>query len=240
MIILPAIDLKDGKVVRLYQGDFSTVHQVADDPLSTARAFYDAGARYIHMVDLDGAKDGVRQNSAIVAAVAKIGLRVELGGGIRSKDDLRAVFGMGVWRAVIGSAAVTDSEFVRQAVTEYGPERIAVGIDTRDGKVKTAGWVEDSGLDYLEFASQVAAIGVKKIIFTDIATDGTLEGPAYDRLAALQTHVNCDIIASGGVSCSEDIVRLRDMGMYGAIVGKAYYAGTVDLARAVEEAGAQC
>ena len=240
MIILPAIDLKDGKVVRLYQGDFSTVHQVADDPLSTARAFYDAGARYIHMVDLDGAKDGVRQNSAIVAAVAKIGLRVELGGGIRSKDDLRAVFGMGVWRAVIGSAAVTDPEFVRQAVTEYGPERIAVGIDTRDGKVKTAGWVEDSGLDYLELASQMAAIGVKKIIFTDIATDGTLEGPAYDRLAALQTHVNCDIIASGGVSCSEDIVRLRDMGMYGAIVGKAYYAGTVDLVRAVEEAGAQC
>lgn len=240
MIILPAIDLKDGKVVRLYQGDFGTVHQVADDPLSTARAFYDAGARYIHMVDLDGAKDGVRQNSDIVAAVAKTGLRVELGGGIRSMDDLRAVFGMGVWRAVIGSAAVTDPEFVRQAVTEYGPERIAVGIDTRDGKVKTAGWVEDSGLGYLEFASQMAAIGVKKIIFTDIATDGTLEGPSYGRLAALQAHVKCDIIASGGVSCNEDIVRLRDMGMYGAIVGKAYYAGTVDLARAVKEAGAQC
>ncbi len=240
MIILPAIDLKDGKVVRLYQGDFGTVHQVADDPLSTARAFYDAGARYIHMVDLDGAKDGVRQNSAIVAAVAKTGLRVELGGGIRSMDDLRAVFGMGVWRAVIGSAAVTDPEFVRQAVTEYGPERVAVGVDTRDGKVKTAGWVEDSGLDYLEFTSQMAAIGVRKIIFTDIATDGTLEGPAYDRLAALQAHVNCDIIASGGVSCNEDIVRLRDMGMYGAIIGKAYYAGTVDLARAVKEAGEQC
>lgn len=240
MIILPTIDLKDGKVVRLYQGDFGTVHQVADDPLSTARAFYDAGARYIHMVDLDGAKDGVRQNSAIVAAVAKTSLRVELGGGIRSMDDLRTVFGMGVWRAVIGSAAVTDPEFVRQAMTEYGPERIAVGIDTRDGKVKTAGWVEDSGLDYLEFASQMAAIGVKKIIFTDIATDGTLEGPAYDRLAALQAHVNCDIIASGGVSCNENIVRLRDMGMYGAIIGKAYYAGTVDLARAVEEAGEQC
>ena len=240
MIILPAIDLKDGKVVRLYQGDFDTVHQVAGDPLSTARAFYDAGARYIHMVDLDGAKVGVRQNSAIVAAVAKTSLRVELGGGIRSMDDLRAVFGMGVWRAVIGSAAVTDPEFVRQAMTEYGPERIAVGIDTRDGKVKTAGWVEDSGLDYLEFASQMAATGVKKIIFTDIATDGTLEGPAYDRLAALQAHVNCDIIASGGVSCNENIVRLRDMGMYGAIIGKAYYAGTVDLARAVEEAGEQC
>ena len=240
MIILPTIDLKDGKVVRLYQGDFGTVHQVADDPLSTARAFYNAGARYIHMVDLDGAKDGVRQNSAIVAAVAKTSLRVELGGGIRSMDDLRTVFGMGVWRAVIGSAAVTDPEFVRQAMTEYGPERIAVGIDTRDGKVKTAGWVEDSGLDYLEFASQMAATGVKKIIFTDIATDGTLEGPAYDRLAALQAHVNCDIIASGGVSCNENIVRLRDMGMYGAIIGKAYYAGTVDLARAVEEAGEQC
>jgi phosphoribosylformimino-5-aminoimidazole carboxamide ribotide isomerase len=240
MIILPAIDLKDGKVVRLYQGDFGTVHQVADDPLTTARAFYDAGARYIHMVDLDGAKDGIRQNSAIVAAVAKTGLRVELGGGIRSMSDLRAVFGMGVLRAVIGSSAVTNPEFVRQAVTEYGPERIAVGVDTRDGKVKTAGWVEDSGLDYLEFASRMAAIGVKKIIFTDIATDGTLKGPAYDRLAALQTHVKCDVIASGGVSCNEDIVRLRDMGMYGTIVGKAYYAGTVDLARAVKEAGDQC
>ena len=240
MIILPAIDLKNGKVVRLYQGDFGTVHQVADDPLTTARAFYDAGARYIHMVDLDGAKDGIRQNSAIVAAVAKTGLRVELGGGIRSMSDLRAVFGMGVLRAVIGSAAVTNPEFVRQAVTEYGPERIAVGVDTRDGKVKTAGWVEDSGLDYLEFASRMAAIGVKKIIFTDIATDGTLEGPAYDRLAALQTHVKCDVIASGGVSCNEDIVRLRDMGMHGTIVGKAYYAGTVDLARAVKEAGDQC
>jgi phosphoribosylformimino-5-aminoimidazole carboxamide ribotide isomerase len=240
MIILPAIDLKDGTVVRLYKGDFDTVHQVADDPVATAQAFYDAGARYIHMVDLDGAKDGTRKNSEIVRAVAKVGLRVELGGGIRSLADLETVFDMGVYRAVIGSAAVSHPELVSQAVETYGPDRIAVGIDTQNGKVKIAGWLEDSGLDYLDFAKQMRSIGVKKIIFTDIETDGTLEGPAFSRLEALGQAVDCDIIASGGVACNQDIVRLHAMGLYGAIIGKAYYAGTIDLAQAVREAGAQC
>jgi phosphoribosylformimino-5-aminoimidazole carboxamide ribotide isomerase len=240
MIILPAIDLKDGKVVRLYKGDFDTVHQVADDPVATAQAFYDAGARYIHMVDLDGAKDGTRKNSQIVRDVVQVGLRVELGGGIRSMADLQAVFDLGVYRAVIGSAAVSHPELVREAVEVYGPDRIAVGIDTQDGKVKTSGWLENSGLDYLTFAKQVTAMGVKKIIFTDIETDGTLEGPAYSRLEALGQAVECDIIASGGVSCNQDIQRLHAMGLYGAIIGKAYYAGTIDLAQAVKEGGAQC
>lgn len=240
MIILPAIDLKDGKVVRLYQGDFSTVHQVADDPLATAEAFARSGARYIHMVDLDGAKDGQRKNGEIVEAVVKTGLRVELGGGIRSMDDLRAVFALGVYRAVIGSAAVSDPELVRRAVEEFGPDRIAVGVDTKAGQVKTAGWVQDTGLDYLRFVGQMESIGVKKIIFTDIDTDGTLEGPAYGRLETLQGAVSCDIIASGGVSCNEDVKKLCEMGLYGAIIGKAYYAGTVDLAQAVREAGEQC
>ncbi len=239
MIILPAIDLKDGKVVRLYKGDFDTVHQVAEDPLTTAAAFAAAGARYIHMVDLDGAKSGSRTNSAIVQAVAReAGLQVELGGGIRCMEDLQAVDAMGVYRMVIGSAAVSNPAFVAEAVQRYG-QRIAVGIDTLNGRVKTAGWIEDSGLDYLDFARQMEALGVQTIIFTDIETDGALSGPSYARLAALQQAVGCRIIASGGVSRNEDIRRLAEMGLYGAIIGKAYYAGTIDLAQAVQDGGSQ-
>ena len=240
MIILPAVDLKDGKVVRLYKGDFDTVHQVADNPLATARAFWDAGARQIHMVDLDGAKDAVRQNGAIVAQVARTGLKVELGGGIRTLADLEAVFDLGVYRAVIGSAAVGHPEFVAQAVERFGADRIAVGIDARDGRVRTAGWVEDSGLDYLEFARNMEQIGVKHIIFTDIDTDGTLQGPALDSLKKLIGAVSCRITASGGVSCNQDIRNLNALGAWGAIIGKAYYAGTIDLAQAVKDGGVQC
>lgn len=240
MILFPAIDLKNGKAVRLYKGDFTTAHQVADDPLATARAFHEAGARYIHMVDLDGARSGARQNGAIVQAVAEqSGLKVELGGGIRSMADLEEVFALGVWRCVIGSAAVSDPDFVREAAAKYG-ERIAVGIDAMDGIVKTSGWEQSSGLDYLDFAKSIDAIGVKTIIFTDIATDGMLSGPSFDRLAALQKTVGCQITASGGVSSNEDLSKLNAMGLYGAIIGKAYYAGTVDLAAAVKEAGMQC
>ena len=239
MLLFPAIDLKDGKVVRLFKGDFNTVHQVADDPAATAKAFYAAGARHLHMVDLDGAKEGKRKNSEILRAVADCGLKIELGGGIRTMADIEAVFALGVWRVVIGSAAVSDPDFVRAAVAKYGGDRVAVGIDTKNGKVKTAGWIDDSGLDYLDFAKQMEALGVTNIIFTDIDTDGTLQGPAYERLSALQQAVGCRITASGGVSCTEDLRRLQEMGLYGAIIGKAYYAGTVDLALAVKECGKQ-
>ena len=239
MLIFPAIDLKNNKVVRLYKGDFATVHQVADDPISTAKAFLDAGARHIHMVDLDGAKDGVRQNGNIVRAVAETGLRLELGGGIRSMADLEAVFALGVWRAVIGSAAVSDPDFVRAAIDRYGSQRIAVGIDAKDGLVRTAGWTENAGIDYLSFAKQMEFIGVKYIIFTDIDTDGTLSGPSLGRLAELQKAVSCSITASGGVSGNQDIRTLRDMGLYAAIIGKAWYAGAIDLAQAAADAGEQ-
>ncbi len=164
MIFEPAIDLKDGRVVRLLKGDFDTVHQVADDPVLTAQAFVAAGARYIHMVDLDGAKSGRRVNADIVRRVAdETGLLIELGGGIRCMDDLKAVFDMGVYRAVIGSAAVTDPDFVAQAVEAYG-DRIAVGVDAKDGYVKTAGWIEDSGLYYVDFACSMEKIGVHTLI----------------------------------------------------------------------------
>lgn len=239
MLIFPAIDLKNGKVVRLYKGDFSTVHQVADDPIATAKTFLAAGARHIHMVDLDGAKDGVRQNGDIVRAVAETGLRLELGGGIRSMADLEAVFALGVWRAVIGSAAVSNPDFVREAIDRYGPHRIAVGIDAKDGLVRTAGWTENAGIDYLSFAKQMESIRVKYIIFTDIDTDGTLSGPSLGRLTELQKAVSCSITASGGVSGNQDIRTLRDMGLYAAIIGKAWYAGAIDLAQAAADAGEQ-
>lgn len=236
MIILPAIDLKDGQCVRLYKGDFATAHQVAQSAVETAAAFARAGAQWIHMVDLDGARSGTRVNSVIVKAVAGAsGLRVEVGGGIRSMADLEAADAMGAARMVIGSAAVERPEFVYEAVKRYG-ERIAVGIDALDGRVRTAGWEHDSGLDAVEFARQMEFIGVKYIIFTDIATDGMLSGPSFGTLAALGQAVRCSIVASGGVTTIDDVKRLRDMGLYAAIIGKAYYAGTIDLAEAITEA----
>lgn len=239
MLIFPAIDLKDGKVVRLVKGDFATTHQVASDPVETARTFYAAGARYLHMVDLDGAKDGVRKNGDLVRAVVQVGLKVELGGGIRSMADLKEGFSLGVWRAVIGSAAVSSPEFVREAVEEYGPERIAVGIDAKDGVVRVAGWVEDSGEEYLAFARRMEGLGVRHIIFTDIDTDGALSGPSFARLRALQEAVSCAITASGGVSSNADLRALADMGLDAAIIGKAWYTGAVDLRQAVKEGGPQ-
>lgn len=240
MIVLPAIDLKDGKVVRLYRGDFGTAHQVADDPLDTAFLFYEAGAKYVHMVDLDGARNGIRANFPAIYQVIRLsGLQVELGGGIKSELDVITVGEAGVGRMVIGSAAVTAPQVVDYAVAQYG-DRVAVGIDCLEGRVQVSGWEQDSGLNYLELARQMEGKGVKTIIFTDIAADGMLTGPNFQQLAALQKAVKCSIIASGGVSCLDDVKRLRDIGLYGAIIGKAYYAGKIDLAEAIREAGEQC
>ncbi len=240
MIVLPAIDLKDGKCVRLKKGEFHTAHQVADSAADTAAAFVAAGAKWVHMVDLDGARNGMRKNAAIVAQVAAdSGLKVELGGGIRSMTDVGEVFSLGVERVVIGSAAVSDPDFVCTAVKRYG-ERIAVGIDILDGIVKTTGWERSSGLDYLKFVKKMEDIGVKTIIFTDIATDGMLSGPSFVHLKALQENYSGQIVASGGVSNNQDIRKLAAMGLYGAIIGKAYYAGTVDLSQAVREVEPSC
>lgn len=239
MILEPAIDLKNQKVVRLHKGAFDTVHQVADDPVAVAKDFAAAGAKVIHMVDLDGARSGERVNGEIVRKViAETGMKVELGGGIRSMADLRAVDALGVWRFVIGSAAVTDPDFVREAVAAYG-ERVAVGVDAKDGEVRTSGWEAGSGVHFLEFAKNMEQLGVKTLIFTDIDTDGMLSGPNYESLRRLSEAVGCQIVASGGVSCNEDLLKLQEMGLYGAIIGKAYYAGTVDLPRAVAAAGCQ-
>ena len=239
MILLPAIDMKDGRCVRLKKGDFATVHQVANSALETAGAFTAAGAKWVHMVDLDGARDGVRRNFPYIYEVIQAsGLSVELGGGIKTELDVVTVGESGAARLVIGSAAVSNPALVDYAVGLYG-DKVAVGIDCLGGRVRTAGWEADSGLDGLTFARQMEEKGVKTLIFTDIATDGMLSGPSFDQLAALQRTVSCNIVASGGVTTLDDVKRLRDMGLYGAIIGKAYYAGTLDLAQAVREAGDQ-
>lgn len=240
MILFPAIDMKDGRCVRLKKGEFSTVSQVANSALETAKAFAEAGARWVHMVDLDGARDGVRQNFPLIyEVIEQSGLKVELGGGIKSELDVITIGEAGAARMVIGSAAVTKPEVVDYALGQYGLERVAVGIDCLDGRVRTAGWERDSGLDYLTLARRMEERGVRTLIYTDIATDGMLSGPSFDQLAELQKAVGCDIVASGGVTTLDDVKRLRDMGLYGAIIGKAYYAGTLDLAEAVREAGPQ-
>ena len=239
MILLPAIDMKDGRCVRLQKGEFSTARQVADSALETAKAFAEAGAKWIHMVDLDGARGGVRTNFPYISEVIRqSGLAVELGGGIKTRMDVDMVAGAGVARLVIGSAAVTHPEVVDDALARYG-DRVAVGIDCLDGRVRTAGWEQDSGLSGLELARRMEEKGVKTLIYTDIATDGMLSGPSFEQLAALQRAVGCGIVASGGVTTLDDVKRLRDMGLYGAIIGKAYYAGTIDLAQAIREAGPQ-
>lgn len=239
MLIIPAIDLKDGQVVRLKKGDFNTVQQVADDAVATARAFYEAGARYLHVVDLDGSKDGVRKNSELVKAVAQLGMKTELGGGIRSMQDLEEVFSLGIWRAIIGSAAVSDPDFVKAALEKYGPDRIVVGVDAKDGLVRTAGWVQESGENYLDFAQRMEKLGVKHIIFTDIDTDGMQSGPSFARLQFLRDKVGCSITAAGGVSSNADIQALKRMGVEAIIVGKSWYTGALDLKQAIAEGGPQ-
>lgn len=239
MILLPAIDMKDGRCVRLKKGAFSTVSQVADSASGTALAFAQAGAKWIHMVDLDGARGGIRTNFPhINEVIQSSGLSVELGGGIKTREDVDMVAKTGVARLVIGSAAVTNPEVVDYALTRYGG-RVAVGIDCLDGRVRTAGWEQDSGLSGLDLARKMEEIGVKTLVFTDISADGMLSGPSFDQLDALQKAVKCNIVASGGVTTLDDVKRLRDMGLYGAIIGKAYYAGTIDLAEAVRAAGPQ-
>ncbi|NBH78665.1 1-(5-phosphoribosyl)-5-[(5-phosphoribosylamino)methylideneamino]imidazole-4-carboxamide isomerase [Clostridiaceae bacterium] len=236
MKVLPAIDLKGGQCVRLQKGDYGTAQKVAEDAVETAKGFLAAGARLIHMVDLDGAKSGSRANYDVVRRVIDCtSAAVELGGGIRSMEDLRHVLSLGISRAVIGSAAVRNPAFVREACAVFG-DKVAVGIDARGGTVRTEGWLHDSGEEYLAFARRMVGYGVQTIIFTDIEKDGMLEGPNFEQLAALRDAVSCTIVASGGVSTLEDVRRLKALGIDEAIAGKAVYTGALDLAAAIREA----
>ncbi len=239
MVILPAIDIKDGNCVRLFKGDFSTVEKVASDYLETALGFQKAGAQWIHMVDLDGAKEGRPVNTKIYTDVAeKTALKVELGGGIRSLETIEEYLKMGITRVILGSAALKDPKLVSKAVEKFGSEKIVVGIDAVDGMVATEGWLEASDVNYIDLANEMAAAGVRYFIFTDISKDGTLSGVNIGQLKALYDGIpkDCNIIASGGVHTMVDIIACKEMGLYGTICGKSIYKGTLDLREAVEYA----
>lgn len=238
MIIFPAIDIKDGTCVRLKKGAFDTVEKVAEDPFATADSFRKAGAAHLHMVDLDGAKDAKLANRDLFVELAKSSpLKIELGGGIRSLEAVEYYLSHGIDRVILGSAAVKNPAFVRDAVREYG-DRIIVGIDAKNGMVATEGWVSTSEVDYLTLAREMERAGVQHLVFTDIARDGMLTGPNLEQLDAINRAVSCTVTASGGISGIEDIRALKRLGLWGAICGKSLYQGTLDLSEAIQVAGA--
>lgn len=234
MIIFPAIDLKDGKCVRLYQGKMSSSEVVGEDAVKTALGFKNSGAEYLHMVDLDGAVKGSLQNIDVVLSVIKeVNIPVELGGGIRDLETIDTLIEKGISRVILGTAALNNPEMVKEAVKKHG-EKIAVGIDAKDGLVAVDGWLNVSRVNYIDFAKEMEKIGVKTIIFTDISKDGTLQGPNLEQLSKIQNSVSCNIIASGGIKDINDLKAINEMGIYGAITGKAVYSGNIDLREAIE------
>lgn len=236
MIILPAIDLLGRKAVRLLKGDYNQVTVYSDSPLEVAEKFKSLGATHIHMVDLDGAKYGTAPNMDIVAEVAeKTGLFIEIGGGIRSMETVKKYIDAGISRVILGTAAICDEDFLKEAVKAYG-EKIAVGADVKDGKIAVKGWLEQSDVTLDEFFLKMQDLGVKNIICTDISRDGAMRGTNLELYRELSEKYSLDITASGGVSSIEDVKRLREMKLYGAIIGKAYYTGAVDLEEAIEVA----
>ncbi len=233
MIILPAIDLFDKKAVRLYKGDYAQMTVYSENPVEIAVDFKNKGAEFIHLVDLEGAKDGTTPNISVVESIVKeTGLKVEIGGGIRSRETLEKYINAGVARVILGTAAVTDREFLLWAVENYG-EKIAVGADIKDGFVAIKGWLEKSEIACEDFFHDMQNIGVKTIICTDISKDGAMQGTNRELYKTLSGKFSIDIVASGGVSSLDDIKALREMELYGAIVGKAYYIGAIDLEDAI-------
>ena len=234
MKLFPAIDLYDGKAVRLFKGDYAQMTIYNNDPCAVAADFAASGAEWIHIVDLEGAKSGTTPNFDTVCKIkATSGLCCEIGGGIRSMEVIDRYLGAGIDRVILGTAAVGNLDFVREAVEKYG-DRIAVGADLKDGYVAVNGWVERTNLSADEFFSQMQEAGVKTIICTDISKDGAMMGTNLELYRALSRRFSMQIVASGGVSSMEDIERLQDMELYGAIIGKAYYTGAIDLKKAVE------
>lgn len=234
MIILPAIDIKGGECVRLVKGDYSTAQKVIESPYLAAQRFADAGANWMHMVDLDGAKDAKLVNADLIADVANSsGLSVEVGGGIRDMKAVEYYLSHGINRVILGSAAVKDQQFVIDAVNTFG-DQIVIGIDAKDGMVRAEGWLDNSDINYIELAKRMEDVGVKTIVFTDIEQDGTLAGPNLKQLDSLIKSVSCNIIASGGVAVLKDIKNLIELNAYGAICGKSIYSGSLDLRQAIE------
>ena len=236
MYILPAIDLFDKKAVRLFRGDYDKMTVYSDNPVDVAMKFKEAGAQYIHLVDLEGAKDGTMPNyDAVKSIVKESGLRAEIGGGIRTEEAVKAYIDAGVERVILGTAAVEHPEFLERTVNTYG-DKIAVGVDLKDGYVAIKGWTEKSSLTGIDFCRKLQEMGVRTVIATDISKDGAMQGTNRLLYRKLREEFTMDILASGGVSSIDDILALKEMNCTGAIIGKAYYTGAIDLKEAVEVA----
>ena len=233
MNIFPAIDIIGGKAVRLVRGDYAQMTVYNESPLAVAQEFEAKGAKYLHIVDLEGAKDGTTPNLAVIAEIIKqTSLLVEVGGGIRSEEVLKKYIDVGVWRVILGTAAVSNPEFLRESLKKYG-DKIAVGADIKDQKIAIKGWLETTEIDVCDFFAEMQSLGVKGIICTDISKDGLLSGTNNELYRSLSEKFSIEITASGGVSTLEDVKALLDMKLYGAILGKALYTGNIDLSRAI-------
>lgn len=236
MKLFPAIDLYGGKAVRLYKGDYNNMTVYSENPIEIARDFEKKGAKFIHIVDLEGAKDGTTPNLNIVKQIAnETSFFCEIGGGIRSIETVEKYLSCGVNRVILGTAAVKDEAFLKRAVEEYG-EKIAVGVDIKDGFVAIKGWTQKSEYNCFDFCKKMQEIGVKTLICTDISKDGAMQGTNRELYKELSNNFSVDIVASGGVSSLDDIIALRRLDLYGAIIGKAYYIGAIDLKEALEAA----
>ena len=236
MNIFPAIDLVMGKAVRLFKGDYDQMTVYSDNPLEVARDFESKGAEYIHLVDLEGAKDGTTPNIETVQKIAEnTNLFTEIGGGIRNIETVEKYLNSGVDRVILGTAAVKDEAFLNKALEKFG-DKIAVGIDIKDGFVAIKGWTESSGIDPYAFTEKMQNLGVKYIICTDVSKDGAMKGTNLELYRELSRNFRINITASGGVSSIKDVEELRKMDIYGAIIGKAYYVGAIDLKEAIEVA----
>jgi phosphoribosylformimino-5-aminoimidazole carboxamide ribotide isomerase len=234
MIIYPAIDVKDGRCVRLAQGQFNDVTVYSDNPVEMALRWEQLGAQYLHVVDLDGARFGKPQNIAVISEMAvKLGIPLQLGGGIRTIETIEIILCKGIQRVILGTSAVNDPELVKKAISAFG-DNLAVAIDARDGMVAIEGWAKTSEFTAVGFARKMEELGARTIIYTDISRDGMLLGPNLKAMEEMRSAVKIEVIASGGVSKSEDIRNLKDIGMSGVIVGKALYTGDVDLIEALE------
>lgn len=236
MKIFPAIDLFDKKAVRLYKGDYQNMTVYSDNPIEIAIDFKNSGAKYMHVVDLEGAKTGETPNIDVIKKlVSATDMFVEVGGGIRSMEVIDRYISAGVSRVILGTSAVTDKEFLMTALAKYG-EKVAVGVDIKDGKVAIKGWTEKSDLDGFAFCKSMQDLGVKTIICTDISKDGAMMGANHELYKRLKEELDISVIASGGVSSLDDVKRLREIDLYGAIIGKAYYTKSIDLAEAIKVA----
>lgn len=233
MIVLPAIDLYEGKAVRLYKGDYNQMTVYDPNPSDTALKFKNAGAEWIHMVDLEGARNGLTPNREYVKQIIDLtGLKVEIGGGIRSMAAIDSYMNIGVSRVILGTSAITDEALVRSACLKY-PGRIAAGADIKDGYIAIKGWTETSDMTIEDFCRKMQELGIETIICTDISRDGVMQGTNRELYRRLGSEFSINFIASGGVSNLEDVASLRDMGLYGAIIGKAYYTGAINLEEAI-------